>query len=383
MTKILFITSRNIENTSGELRLIKGRAYSMYNFFGISTVFFAVSPQKRLLQKREMLNDSDELHIFPYKNIFDYFKAHNKLRRQAAKRLAEEHFDAVVFSGVIPAKTSYYIKRKNPGIKIIFDCHGIYEELIEFNPSLTKLLYFKYIEHNERKTLKIADAAFVVTNELKKYISEKYKVDLKYFVVPCAMSADIPTYEQALEYRKRYRDEFGISPQQTLFVYSGGTSPWQSIDDAYQIFETYRNTCDSNAKFLLMTPNPVQAEYKNTIIRSYSYEEVNKAIFAGDVAMLIRGNFVTNHMAFPNKFLEYVRSNMLIVTTPYLNDISKYVRQESLGMIFDSQTSLESLLDAVNSHTFSHSEYERRISFAKSFDFTETLRGFAEYLERG
>ena len=200
--------------------------------------------------------------------------------------------------------------------------------------------------------------------------------------MPCAPGKNKFSVEDALSLRKKWREKLGINDNEVLFIYSGGLSPWQSIDKAYEIFLKYKRE-KGNAVFLIMTPNKDGLDFPEATIMSFASSEVSEVLFAGDVAFLIREDFVTNHVAFPNKYLEYVLSNMLIISTPYLKDISKEIKEKHLGMIIEktddfSSSQLESILKAKG--TFEEN-YTLRKEITESHGFSKTLKKFAKKID--
>ena len=83
MRKILFLTTRNIVTTCGELRLIKNRAKTLYEEYGYKTDFLALVTRKDK-SKIESMGFDSSLKYFEYtiKNPLGYIKAKKALSKK-------------------------------------------------------------------------------------------------------------------------------------------------------------------------------------------------------------------------------------------------------------------------------------------------------------
>ena len=65
---------------------------------------------------------------------------------------------------------------------------------------------------------------------------------------------------------------------------------------------------------------------------------------------MLRENCITNNVAFPNKFLEYVQSRMKIITTPYVFEVSKQIEEYKLGFIYDFSDDVQKVASYISNH---------------------------------
>ena len=54
---------------------------------------------------------------------------------------------------------------------------------------------------------------------------------------------------------------------------------------------------------------------------------------AGDFAFLLRDDYITNKVAYPNKLLEYVSAGLKVITTPFIEDVATEVKKRNLGYV--------------------------------------------------
>lgn len=391
---ILFITSRNVINTCGELRLIKNRAIALYNEYGIKTDFIVFSNKKRNNKENEKIEINGTMTIFKYSinNIPGAINTFRLLRKHTIDLLKENNYETIILSGIFVLSTAKYFKKHYPHLKIIADIHGAFEEFIEFKQrnfieNLINRLIYIYAIREQKRSYKYCDGAFVVSQALKKYVINRFNADnLHFIVVPCSTSQHINTLSNALAMREKWRNELGINDHELLFIYSGGISVWQSIDDANNVFKMLREKMPKmEMHFLIMSFDVKNLQYltsKNTTIRSFSPNEVQNVLYAGDYAFLLRGNHITNNVAFPNKFFEYVLSGMQIICTPFVHDIEFYVRTYNLGITIESINSkeLDKIVSNIETPSILQQDWFSRSQLVNELCFENTLKPFVSFI---
>ncbi len=386
MNRILFVTSRNIVNTCGELRLIKNRAETLYNIYHISTDFVVLTSQKA--EKCETIEAGGQTVCIQYslKKIFSLFSAWNKFKNTVCDMLHTKQWDCVVVSGDLILPIIKKIKKIIPDVPVIADIHGAVEELIEFKVEnriknvIRKLIYPIFVK-NEKKYFPMCNGAFVVSEELKKYVAEKFGLTEHLFVIPCAVHKDILTINEINIKRAAAREKYHICKQDVLFIYSGGVSPWQCIDESVEIFKQLSEK-DGRYKMLLLSGNRQTIEKyqsEKIIIDSLPASQVQDVLYAGDFGFMLRKNYVTNRVAYPNKFLEYVSAGLKIITTVNLTDIAYNVKEKEIGYVLRDTILDEDLVDYCkkNSENFGV-DFDARTSLLDDTGFENRLKAFVE-----
>lgn len=386
--KVLLITSRNVYGTSGELRLIKNRTETLLHCYSVETDVLLFKRDHVLKGKQEIFDYSSfEGVYYNWKNQVSQFK---KFRTLVKKRIQEEQYDAVLISGLfIFFNMAKYIKQISPQIKVIFDIHGTLEELQEFPgksiaQSLIRKFFYYSSMRNQIKSIPVADGYFVVSKALQNHIQNKIKgLDNKrFFIIPCGIKETEINKEESLKNRAYYRLKYGLSNDELLFIYSGGVSPWQCIEESVSLFNGYCNHSSQKCKMLILSGNLnyiSRFKCENILTDSYSGDEVRKVLCAGDYAFILRGDFMTNHVAYPNKFLEYVASGMKIIATENVYDVAAQVRKYSVGTIVNFDDSLQ---DKLGNASFEYlSDINDRNALLLATSFKTTLKPFVEFLK--
>jgi|GEM_PF-3024994 len=380
---ILIIGSRNMITPSGEWKLISERAKSIKAVMGISSKMLNIT-KDRMPLIQDVLPKMEGLEIINYSfiNPWGFISAFIRLFRKANKVIKEDRIGIIILSAAISYLFWPFIKRK--GLKVGVDIHGPLEEWLEYPPSslrmrpLAKYSYkiFKYLE---KYIIKRCEFCIVVSEPLRKYIIKEYDKK-EVLIIPCGLCSILED-DEIIKFRNHWRNQLNID-NETLFVYCGGLSKWQLVDKCCIIFkDLQRWFCPS--KLLLITPNPLAAKdiaissglKESEVICEYiKPERIKEILCAGDIGLLIREKSITNYMAFPNKFADYMNSGLIIITTSGLGVPSKIVRDSHIGIVISNKglnvvkNDIRELLDIY---------YKRKSNLHAYYNMTRTVVSFS------
>jgi hypothetical protein len=386
--KILFITSRNAYSTCGELRLIKNRAITLKEEFGITTDFILFK-HKKILKKRQEILPYSSFDMLTY-GLFSYVSTFRKLNQKILTKIRENKYQCVILSGIGMPRIVKKIKEQEPSLKCIVDIHGAYEELIEFTTNsfiknIFRKIFYRVAKHGERKYFKYFDGYLAVSHALETYIKREYKIkNNTFFIVPCAISNSIPKQEELVNKRNESRHHYHVTDDEILFIYSGGVSPWQNIRESVELFKTISKHITYKCKMLILSGDLAaikKYESENVQIDSLSADNVQNVICAGDYAFMLRGDFITNNVAFPNKFLEYVSCGMDVIATPYVYDVKDYIKEYNLGIVVPDNIS-ETNWEYFDRETKYPDNYEGRKRLIEHTSFKNTLKPLVDYISK-
>ncbi|NLM42903.1 MAG: glycosyltransferase family 4 protein [Clostridiales bacterium] len=398
MSEILFLTSRNIINPCGELRLIKNRTKALFNKWGIRTTFYAFINCKKLNRKREDIGAESVLNVYTYNlaSPVTSLISYKKFKKEFLKRVTnDKNIKVVVVSSFIPVAILKELKRIRSDIYVVLDIHGAYEELLEYPKEKLKyglnFVLYSIFNANLQRCLCIADAAFVVSKALIKYIQEKYflKSNFKFYIVPCGVNVRKIDINESLNKRAKWREFFGIEKDDVVFVYSGGVSKWQMINETINLYKKIKKHISAKTKLLILSANvdkikEICKREKDIIMESFSPETVQDVLFAGDVAFLLREDKTTNNVAFPNKFAEYVTSGLEVICSAALYDPATFTSENNVGVVYKDD--FEYLCEELKKRIFSRAKdlrkiYEHRNSILCQLNFSNTLTDFVNDLQ--
>ena len=394
MRKILFLTSRNVMTSSGELRLIKNRAEFLHSS-GVRTDFIALQ-RRRKNKRHEEIHAGGTMKVYyidknPIRCISNAIKMVLAIRKQ----LRCNEYEIVVLSGPAMPLLCKMIRKKSKS-KILIDIHGACEDalLLSKGNGLLKKVKSRFIfivDHISLKNgLKKADGAFVVTKYLRDYITDRYVLNnnFRFFVVPCGVAFDYRINEKNyLKNRVKYRQKYNIKDDEIVFLYSGGTSTWQCLKETVRLYDAISKAMPGRTRCLFFSHNENEIKKytgelgKDVLVDVYDVAELRAALCAGDYGFLLRQKSIVNEVAFPNKYLEYVSSGLQIITTCYVKEIAKQVKRYNLGFALNSLDN-EKALDEIRRKGVSHSKIDfKTIEVVLGINsFENTLSPFIDYI---
>ncbi len=235
------------------------------------------------------------------------------------------------------------------GRKLCFDARGAYEaELNEYDVIPDEKVKSE-ISMLERKAVLESDFRLAVSNQLVNYWKDKFSYHSdNHVIVPCTLNGK--SLIEITELKKaEIRKNLGFTITDTVIVYSGSSAGWQSLK---RLDEAMIPLFDNNAelKLLLLTneiPNELQVlkKYPDRVKSKWlKSDEVGDYLSVCDYGWLVRENTVTNQVASPVKFAEYLAAGLEVIISENLGDYSKYVIENNVGMILSSNPSLSKLL---------------------------------------
>lgn len=330
---------------------------------GIVTDFIAIQQIERIASSnQEVIKSGGWIKTYPAKftKPLQLLSSYSKCYKAVEEYVSNGAYSALILSGSGFESWAKRIKRRH-NIKVLYDIHGANEDLIEvaskggFVKKLAlRALYYKQTLFH-KNYLCFADGALVVTHALEEYTRTRYKLSehFKFYIVPCAtISSKGMESRDYQEYRKEYRQKYDLKDGEIAFIYSGGISPWQCIEETIDVYKRISKQIKKKSRLLIFSFNIDAIKHLLTgidvIHDKYTPEELPKALCAGDYAFLLRQDNLTNNVAFPNKFLEYVQGGMSIITTPYVYEIRNQINKFELGVLYDFSSDLSTLIEYID-----------------------------------
>jgi hypothetical protein len=193
----------------------------------------------------------------------------------------------------------------------------------------------------EKKAVIRADYRIAVSNTLTKYWNNTYQFKLssdKFSVIPCTIAESFETFISD-DIRLLFRKQLGYTSEDTVVVFSGGIDKWQSPELLGEVMENLKQN-NKSIKFLFLAKSeiinhPSIYPFKS-LIKSFWVKplEVKDYLVVGDFALLIRENSITNNVAAPTKFAEYLACGLEVIITKNLGDYTAFVELNKCGTIY-------------------------------------------------
>ena len=346
--KILFVTTRNVATTSGELRLIKSRACAMREHFSIDTHFISYIDRERVrgINADSINTDFETVYVqYSKDNPISYLSNLRLFENSVLEVLQNERdIGVVIISGAVHPRLVNRLKNIRT-VKIIVDIHGAIEELMEYQHPKGQFfsrLFYQYLRWIQKKQLSLADGAMVVSESLKQHVISSNPVPkgFRFFIIPCSTKRSRLSIQEYWDNRSVWRDRLGVAEHECLFIYSGGASQWQMVTETIDLYREISSKLSRKSSLLLMShrideiKSQVKGDTTNLIFKKYPHDVVPNVLCAGDFAFLLRDESITNTVAFPNKFLEYVISLNYVIATPFVRSVAELIVKHDCGEIY-------------------------------------------------
>ncbi|MDX2171601.1 MAG: hypothetical protein SFY56_00680 [Bacteroidota bacterium] len=227
--------------------------------------------------------------------------------------------------------------------RVVFDARGAYyAELTEYKV-IDDSKVISQIKDIENKAIHQSDYKLAVTEALVDYWKKNYNYQSKnHVIIPCTLSANFIFEFPSLEELKNLKQKNNFSVEDIILVYSGSSAGWQSFD----LLEEWLLTAfekNANLKLVMLTNHPPE---KSGFFEKHKYRiftkwlqpnEVKDMLLLADYGLMYRENTVTNQVASPVKFAEYLSCGLQIITSDNLGDFSDFVKTNNCGFVLPAQ----------------------------------------------
>ncbi|WP_417884428.1 glycosyltransferase [Vibrio rumoiensis] len=204
-----------------------------------------------------------------------------------------------------------------PFIKKAIDIHGVVpEEFRYYNDYYSACLYEKY----EKIAVKNANIVLTVTDTMKQYLADKYRIDLK------EKGVTLPIFQNANS------DECHKSSdsEQLKVIYAGGLHKWQQVGKMLSAIEQVRDKfkvyffCPQPEK-ISESISPEALKSSNIEIGCKSSDELRNFYKFSDFGFILREDIIVNNVSCPTKLIEYLDYDIIpVIDTPKIGDFYNY-----------------------------------------------------------
>ncbi|TAL61636.1 MAG: hypothetical protein EPN85_04405 [Bacteroidetes bacterium] len=289
---------------------------------------------------------------------------------------------SVIARGPFAASLALSLKKAGRVQRVCFDARGAYDsEFHEYDVANSPAINNE-IFSIEKNALVNSDFRIAVSAKLVEYWKLKFGYSGEaHVVIPCTLKLSNYNTPPEVKVVETKRALLGYSETDVVYVYAGSSSEWQSlglVDD----FLTRKLQTDTNAKVLLLIR---EVPEKMTVAKAFPRKVTIKWVKAGkmpdilsccDYGLLIRNNSVTNSVASPVKFAEYLAAGLKIIISSGIGDYSDFVKAHDCGRV------LSSIDDEFSLSAISLEERKRNIEISgKKFSKENYLREYSAVLQ--
>ncbi len=263
--------------------------------------------------------------------------------------------------------------------KVVYDGRGAtYAEWTEYDVTPDEALR-NSVKPAEAVAVLQADFRIAVSQKLIAYWQQQFGYTAKkHVVVPTTLLSNFAHSDFTDERIKEVRAEFGFDEKDVVLVYSGSAAGWQSFNLVTDFLATQMEK-NARVKILFLTKedafvNSLKQKYpQNVFVKWVDHYFINLYLSVGDYGILIREQSITNSVASPTKFAEYLALGLPVLISENLGDYSDFVMQHKCGWIVTS-ADME-----MNLRKRPQEEKHRLVELSKKYFYKDSAQNHLSY----
>lgn len=283
--------------------------------------------------RRKILAHSPDAIVLPMVPRLKHWRANTAWVNRVCRRLRPE---GIMARGSFATWLAIQARERGLVKRVCFDARGAYAAEWEEYRIMDDDALIAMAGEVEREAVQHSDFRLAVSRALVHYWRERYNYNgVDHVVVPCALAA---SHLADPSHPGEVRKTLGFSPDDVVLVYSGSAAGWQSFA-LLERFVSAILAMQPKVKVLFLSPpDPaIEALVANWLGRALRMwvgpAEVHAVLNACDHALLVREDRVTNQVASPTKFAEYLACGLPVIISARIGDFSEAVRQHGLGTV--------------------------------------------------
>ncbi len=298
--------------------------------------------------------DYSSIMIYKYSNTIDLLK---QLMFIKEIRLFSPVMFTTVYAGIVKLFKSkeiyYWVQGAVP------------EESFLRNQSLIRTKLLSTIEHF---ALLVSDKNIFVSNEMKNYLKEKHnRIFNNSIIVPCIS-------EFSYDGSKKEKDSF---------VYIGGMSAWQRIDEMLKMFNyiiqikpnahLYIATLEQDVAYKYIEKYLDKKYHTNiTLLSINDRSQITNFLSTKEYGFLIREDIVVNQVSSPIKLAEYLSCGVSVIISSAVKSYAHNIEKEGVGICIDKSEDiihkLKTFIPNINRNIAFYNKYFSVEQHTKSYE---------------
>ena len=248
----------------------------------------------------------------------------------------------IIARSVIATKLALLMRESKFCGRVIYDGRGAIDAEWHEYKVINNQYLLKSIGSYEKEVILKSDYRIAVSNALVDFWKTKYSYsETNHVVIPCTLNSDFEKIKLSNTLISQKRKDLNLKDDDTVFTYSGSVAGWQSFEILFSFIEPILKKSDKN-KIVFFSPqnsnlNKLQTLFPNQVIcKLLKSSEVSEYLIVGDFGLLIREESVTNQVASPVKYAEYLACGIKVIISENLGDYSKLSEQKNWGYFFSN-----------------------------------------------
>jgi len=250
----------------------------------------------------------------------------------------------VMARGLFATLLAQRLRRQGHIDTVIYDGRGAYKAEWEEYMLIPREGLISQAAALESQAVTQSDFRLAVSHALVHYWKTNFNYsDQAHVVIPCTLNQSFLAAYPTESDREAGRQKRGYSPSDIVLVYAGSMAGWQSIKQLDTILESWLSQ-SPHVKVLFLAK--IQLEelraykaYPDRITKDWlPVSHMYSTLSLCDYGLLLREPTVTNQVASPTKFAEYLAAGLKVLISPRIGDFSKLVETDSLGHVIRDNT---------------------------------------------
>ncbi|MEQ9231251.1 MAG: hypothetical protein RIF46_11265 [Cyclobacteriaceae bacterium] len=225
--------------------------------------------------------------------------------------------------------------------QVVYDGRGaVSEEWKEYLGQTGWPILLERIEQLESNAIRESNLQLAVSQPMVQYWKDKFGFESgTETVIPCTVGQ---SFLEQIDPKKISRQSLGFTEQDVILLISASKSDWQNISKEEELLTSMLDS-QGNLKLLVLSSQELPSEFKQRfgkrIFQTWvNPKEVASYVSLCDFGFLSREESVTNRVASPVKFAEFICSGLKVLISSSIGDYSEMVAKHDLGLIIGAQT---------------------------------------------
>lgn len=255
--------------------------------------------------------------------------------------------DLIIGRSVLATQLALMLRESGKKMKIVYDGRGAIEAEWKEYKVIEDADMIAEIHDLEKKAILSSDFRIAVSEQLAKLWKKDYGYErTDHVVIPCTLNKVFENFKLDPLLISDKRKSLGFYDKDLVFVYSGSLAGWQSFELLYNFIRPVLEK-NLNAKLFFLAERSekikkMEIEFPGRIIcKKVKPEEVPEYLNIGDYGLLLREKTVTNRVASPVKFAEYLSCGLPVVISDELGDYAEFVVKNKCGFSSEQFLNLE------------------------------------------
>ncbi len=307
----------------------------------IDTLLVSFVPLRLYMsQKKKLSRYGRPVKVYPVVNRWQGRKWYSRFNARLVAGLGGK---SVMTRNPIASHLTAALKEK--GWRSFYDARGCqYVELKEFSDASEAEI--EEMKRCEVQSFRQADWVFSVSKQLVDYFKDNHKYwEHTFSVIPCCYNVE----HEVAETRQDLKTRLLKGKEGKIFCYAGSLGVWNFpksfLDLLKVILSDKTNTVVILSKDISkLEKHRFLQNNEQVILKSVGVKEVKEYVSISDYTILLRKKAVTNQVASPSKFAEYLANGAQVIISPAVGDLSEFVQQKGCGLVYKNKNDNERIL---------------------------------------